>query len=74
MKIMDPNLHHDWLHGVDSTMCKQRKYCIMLKCQSNIASKTAAGLQRYTMTKNKLLTSIKAVELRSLVHYRIYRT
>ena len=73
-KIMKLNLLHDLLHGVDYTMCKQRKHRIMLKCQSNIDSKPATGMQGYTMTKNKHLTSLKAVELRSLVHYGIYRT
>ena len=73
-KIMIPNLLQDLLHGVDSTMCKQRKHRIMLKCKSHIASKPAAGMQGYTMTKNKHLMSLKAVELRSLVHYGIYRT
>ena len=67
------NFFPELLHGVNSTMCKQRKQCIMQTCQSNIASKTATGLQGYTMTKNKHLTSLKAVELRLLVHYVIYR-
>ena len=35
-KIMQPNLLHDLLHDVDSTMCKQRKHRIMLKCQSTM--------------------------------------
>ena len=63
---MKPNFLHDLLHGVDSTMCKQGKHRIMLKCQSNIAPKPATGMQGYTMTKNKHLTSLKAVKLRAL--------
>ena len=43
-------------------------YHTILKYQSNIASKPATGMQRYTMTKNLHLTSLKAVELGSLVH------
>ena len=62
---MNPNLH-DLLHGVDSTICKQRKHRIMFKCQSNIASKPANGMQGYSMTKNKHLASLKAVKLRLL--------
>ena len=54
-KIMNPNLLHDLLHGV---MCKQRKCCITMKCQFNIASKPAPGMQGCTMTKNKHLTSL----------------
>ena len=73
-KIMKPNLLHDLLCGVDSTMCNQRKHRIMLKGKSNNASKPATGMQGYTMIKNTHLTSLKAVELRSLVHYGIYRT
>ena len=42
-------------------MCKQRKHRIMLKCQSNIASKPATGMQGYTVIKNKYLTSIEVV-------------
>ena len=72
-KIIKPNLH-DLLHDVDSEMCKQRKHRIMLKCQSNIASNPAAGMQGCTVIKNKHLTSHKTVEMRSLVHYKIYRT
>ena len=55
-------------------MCKQRKHRVVLKCQSNIASRPATEMQGYTMTKNKYLTSLKASELRSLVYYGIYRT
>ena len=43
-KIMKVKLLHDLLHGVDSTICKQREHCIVLKCQSNIASKPATGM------------------------------
>ena len=50
-KIMLPNRLHDLLFGVDSTMCKQRKHRIMLKCQSNNASKTATGKRGYAMTQ-----------------------
>ena len=74
MKIMKPNLLHDLLHGIDSTMCKKRKPRIMQKCQSKIASKPANGMQGYTMKKYKHLKSLKAVELRALVIYGIYRT
>ena len=35
-KIMQPNLLQDLLHDVDSTMGKQRKHRIMLKCQSTM--------------------------------------
>ena len=73
-KIMKHNLIHYLIHGVDSTMCKQRKHRIMLKCKSNSASKPVPGMQGCTMTKNTHLLSLKAVELRSLVHYGIYRT
>ena len=48
---MNPNLLHDLLQVVNSTMCNQRKDRIMLKCQSNIASKQATGPQGHTMTK-----------------------
>ena len=71
---MKPNLLHDLLYGVGYTMCKQRKHRIMLKRWSNVASKSATVMQGYTMTKNKHLTSLNCVELRSLVHYGIYRT
>ena len=71
---MKLNLVRDLLYDVDSLMCKHRKHRIMLKCQSNIASKPAIGMQGYTMTKNKHLASFKDVELISLVHYGIFRT
>ena len=70
---MKLNLLHDLFHCVDSTMCKQRKHPIMLKYHSNSASIPATGIQGYTMTKNNHLTSLKVVELRSLVHYGIYQ-
>ena len=35
----------------------------MLTCQSNIASNPAPGMQGYTVTNEKHLTSIKAVEV-----------
>ena len=44
------------------------KHRILLKCQSNIASKQAPGMHGCTMTENKHLTTLKAAELRSLVH------
>ena len=43
-KIMKPNILLDLLHGIDSTMCKQRTHHIMMKCQSNIASKPATWI------------------------------
>ena len=40
---------------------------IILEYQSNIASKAATGMQRYTVVKVKHSSSLKAVELGSLV-------
>ena len=71
---MKSNLLVDLLHGLGSTMCKQRKHGIMLKCQSNIVSKPASEMQGYTMTKNKHLMSLKAFKLRSFVHYGFRQT
>ena len=42
----------------------------MLKYQANIASQHTTGMQRYTLTNNKHLTSLRAVELGSFVHVR----
>ena len=70
MKIKKPNLLHEWLHDVDFTMCKQKKRPSILKYQSNIAPKPATGKQGYSMTQNKHLTPLKAVELWSLAHVR----
>ena len=68
-KIMKLSFLHNLLHGIDSTMCNHREYPIMLKCHSNNASNPLTGIQGYTVTMNNHLTSLKAVELRSLVHY-----
>ena len=62
-KIMNPINLQDLLHGVDFTVCKQSKQCFMLKCQSNIASKPVTGMQRYTISKKKHLTSLKVVRV-----------
>ena len=72
--MMKPNLLHDLLHDVDSIMCKQTKHHVMLKCQSNVASKPALGMQGCTTTKDTHLTSLKAVGLRSLLHCEVYQT
>ena len=69
---MKHNLFHDFLRDGDSIVYKQNKHRIMLKYQSNIVSKPAPGMQGCTMTKNKHLTSLKAVRLISLLHCRIY--
>ena len=68
--IKKPSLLHDWLHGVDSTMCKYKKRPSMLKYQSNIASNPATGMQSFALTKINITTPLKAVELGSLVHVR----
>ena len=68
INIKKPNLLSDWSHGVDLTKCKQKKRSSILKYKSNIASKPATGMQSYTLTKSKHLTSLKAVELGSLEH------
>ena len=44
-----------------------KKRPIILEYQSNIASKAATGMQRYTVIKDKHSSSLKAVELGSLV-------
>ena len=67
VKIKKSNLLHGWSHDVDLKMCELSKH---LRYQSNIASKPSIGMQSYTLTKNKHLMSLKAVELRSLVHVR----
>ena len=65
IKIKKPNLLHYWLHSVDITMWEQKKHPSILKYQSNIGSKPATGMQGLTITKNKHLTSLKAVKLGS---------
>ena len=62
---------HDWSHGVDLTMCKKISALAYSKDQSNIASKPGTGTSSYTLTKNKLSTALKAVELGSLVFVRV---
>ena len=42
-------------------MCKLKARLSILKKQSNIALKPASGMQRYALTKNKHLMSLKAV-------------
>ena len=72
VKIKKSNILHDLSHGVDLAMCKQTKRPSVIIYQSNIASKPATGTpQSYTLTKNRHLTSLKAVELGSLVHVRV---
>ena len=66
-KIMNPNFFMI-CYMAPTTMCKQGKHPIMLKCWSNFASKLASGMQGYSMTKNKHLMSLRAIKLRSLVH------
>ena len=47
--INKPRLFHVWLFGVDLTMCKFNKRLIIFVMQSNIASKHATWMARYTM-------------------------
>ena len=61
VKIKKPKHLHDWSHGVALTVCKYKIRPSILKHQSNIATKPATGMQRYTLTKNKHLTSLKAI-------------
>ena len=53
MKIKKPRLYHVRLFGVDLTMCKSSKRPIKFVMQSNIASKHATWMARYTMVVNK---------------------
>ena len=53
IKIKKSRLFHVWLFGVDLTMCKLNKRPIVFVMQSNIASKHATGMARYTMVVNK---------------------
>ena len=51
---------------VSTSQCANKTFYLVsyhAGIQSNIASKPATGMQVYTMTKNKNLTSLKAVEL-----------
>ena len=57
------------LHNVQT---KQASYHAEMPVK-NIASKPATGMQGYTIKSSKHLTSLKSVELRSLVHYGINR-
>lgn len=61
---------HEWQHGVEFTICNQKKYPTILKYQSNIASRPATGTQGYTMVNDKHLTSLESVRLGSSVHER----
>ena len=53
IKIKKPRLFHVWLFGVDFTMCKLNKRSIIFVMQSNIVSKHAAWMAKYTMVVNK---------------------
>ena len=53
IKTKEPGLFHVWLFGVELTMCKLNKRPIIFVMQSNIASKHATLMARYTMVVNK---------------------
>ena len=70
IKIKKPRLFHVLLFDVDLTICKLNKRLIIFQMQSNIASKHATWMARYTMVVNKRLTSLRAVGFGSLVNIR----
>ena len=52
-KDQETPLFHVWLFGADLTMCKLNQRPIIFVMQSNIASKHATSMARYTMVVNK---------------------
>ena len=54
VKIKNKKLNplHDWLHGVDFSICTKIKRSSILKFQLNIASKSATVMHINTMTKD----------------------